>query len=322
MPANKRTGEFEARVKEAEQCIGQILSASEEILLGKKKSLQIAIACMIAQGNLLIEDIPGVGKTILAHLLARVFGLSFQRIQFTSDLLPSDILGFSIYNRQTDRLKFQPGPIFAQLVLADEINRSTPKTQSALLEAMEERQVSIEGKTRDLPHPFFLIATQNPFFQIGTFPLPESQIDRFTMSMQLGYPDTAAERDLLRGQDRRQLLHALKPIATVENLIALQKLARDIHVSDALLDYLQQIILHTRESPDYTHGLSPRAGVSILQCAQAWALSNRRTMALPEDIQAILPYVASHRLQYREGGGSKDSKEEAVRALLEAVPIP
>jgi MoxR-like ATPase len=265
--------------------------------------------------------LPGVGKTTLAHVLARTLGLQFQRIQFTSDLLPADILGVSVYQRDTSEFKFHPGPIFAQMILADEINRATPKAQSALLEAMEEQQVTIEGTTRALPAPFFVIATQNPAYQIGTFALPESQLDRFLMRIQMGYPDAHAERGLLSGVDRREIVAQLSPQMESSELLALQKRTREIFVSPALLDYVQAILRHTRETARYTHGLSPRAGLSLLSAARAWALLDGRDAVIPEDVQAVLPGVVSHRLQ-AVGEYSKHNSAVLVKELIEAVAIP
>ena len=275
---------------------------------------------------MLIEDLPGVGKTTLAHVLARTLGLQFQRIQFTSDLLPADILGVSVYERpgieaKVGEFKFHPGPIFAQMILADEINRATPKAQSALLEAMEEQQVTIEGTTRALPAPFFVIATQNPAYQIGTFALPESQLDRFLMRIQMGYPDAHAERGLLSGVDRREIVAQLSPQMESSELLSLQKRAREVFVSPALLDYVQAILRHTREEARYTHGLSPRAGLALLSAARAWALLDGRDAVIPEDVQAVLPGVVSHRLQ-AVGEYAKQNSSVLVRELIEAVAIP
>ncbi len=299
----------------------RIIDTAGEILLGKTRVIKLSIACLLARGHLLIEDLPGVGKTTLAHTLAHLLGLHYQRIQFTSDLLPSDIIGVSIFQQEEQRFQFHPGPLFAQLVLADEINRATPKAQSALLEAMEERQVTADGVTHGLPQPFFVIATQNPLHQIGTFPLPESQLDRFLMRIHIGYPERGAERSLLAGEDRRTMLQRLPAALTPEQLNRLQQQVNTIHVADALLDYCQDILEHTRHSPDYQHGLSPRAGLAILQSAKAWALIEGRPQVLPEDLQAILPSTVGHRLQpageiVGEGGGG------LVERLLEAVPIP
>ena len=276
--------------------IDKIVTQVSGIILGKEHQIRLAIACLLARGHLLIEDIPGVGKTMLAHALASSLGLGFQRIQFTSDLLPADILGVSIFNRDNSGFQFHPGPIFTQVVLADEVNRATPKAQSALLEAMEEHQVTIEGETRRLPQPFFVIATQNPSHQIGTFPLPESQLDRFTMRIQLGYPDAEAERTLLEGQDRRDLLEELKPCMNIDELVELQHRAQQIHASGALLDYVQALVNHTRRTADYVNGLSPRAALALLHAARAWALMEGRVHVLPEDVQAVLSGVVGHRL--------------------------
>lgn len=291
------------------------------IILGKEREVRLALSCLLARGHLLIEDIPGVGKTMLARALAASLGLSFQRIQFTSDLLPADILGVSIYDRETHAFQFHPGPIFAHVVLADEVNRATPKAQSALLEAMEEQQVTIEGETRRLPQPFFVIATQNPSTQVGTFPLPESQLDRFLMRIELGYPDAAAERELMRGQDRRELIDTLQPCIDVKALLELQKRARAVHVSGALLDYVQAIVAHTRRSSDYTSGLSPRAALALVHTAQAWALMAGRGHALPEDVQAVLPGVVGHRLT-AASDLTRSKRGEFATQLIERVPIP
>ena len=303
------------------QNLNNVIRQAEQIILGKPKQIRFALACLLARGHLLIEDLPGVGKTTLAHVLARTLGLQFQRIQFTSDLLPADILGVSVYQRDSGEFKFHPGPIFAQMILADEINRATPKAQSALLEAMEEQQVTIEGTTRALPVPFFVIATQNPAYQIGTFPLPESQLDRFLMRIQMGYPDAQAERGLLSGVDRREIVAQLSPQMESSELLAMQKRAREIHVSPALLDYVQAILRHTREAARYTHGLSPRAGLALLSAARAWALLDARDAVIPEDVQAVLPGVASHRLQ-AVGEYARQNSDVLVRELIEAVAIP
>ncbi|NOQ76891.1 MAG: AAA domain-containing protein [Methylococcaceae bacterium] len=280
--------------------ISSILNALNSIILGKETTTKLALTCLLAKGHLLIEDVPGVGKTTLAHTLANALGLGFQRIQFTSDMLPADILGVSIFERETNQFKFHKGPIFSQLLLADEVNRATPRTQSALLEAMEERQVSIEGETYDLPAPFFVIATQNPSNQIGTFPLPESQLDRFLMKIEIGYPDAAAEKELLLGNDRRQMLHQLHAVISSETLIEIQTVVQGIHVSTAIVDYVQQLLAHSRDSGLFHFGLSPRAGLGLLRAAKAWALIEQREHVLPEDIQAVLPSVVSHRLQARD----------------------
>lgn len=277
--------------------LNQLLSAADSIILGKSRQIRLAVCCMLAKGHLLIEDIPGVGKTTLSHTLARLFGLAYQRIQFTSDILPADILGSSVFDRQTNSFRFHAGPIFNQMILADEINRATPKAQSALLEAMEERQVTVEGQTYQLPKPFFVIATQNPSHQIGTFPLPESQLDRFLMRIELGYPPRQAERDLLVGKSRFSLLNELSVFVSPKAFGELQVAVEQVYVSAALLDYLQDIIDFTRRSEHYPCGLSPRAGLSLLAAAKAWAFLAQRNAVLPEDVQAVLPAVAAHRLQ-------------------------
>jgi MoxR-like ATPase len=303
------------------QSLRDVIQQAEKIILGKPRQIRLALTCLLARGHLLIEDMPGVGKTTLAHVLSHTLGLQFQRIQFTSDLLPADILGVSVYQRDNGKFEFHPGPIFAQMVLADEINRATPKAQSALLEAMEEQQVTIEGKTRALPSPFFVIATQNPAHQVGTFPLPESQLDRFLMRIQMGYPDAQAERGLLSGVDRREIIAGLSPQMESNHLFALQKRVREIFASPALLDYIQAILRYTRESARYTHGLSPRAGLALLSAARAWALLDERDAVIPEDVQAVLPGVVSHRLQ-AVGEYSKQDSDVLVRELVEAVAIP
>jgi MoxR-like ATPase len=296
--------------------IEAIIAQINRIVLGKDAQIRLCLACLLAKGHLLIEDIPGVGKTTLAHALAKTLGLSFQRVQFTSDLLPADVLGVSIYDRETGKFRFQRGPIFAQLVLADEINRASPKAQSALLEAMEEHQVTLDGQSMALPEPFFVIATQNPQDQVGTFPLPESQLDRFLMRVHLGYPAAAAERELLSGVDRRDLVNTLQTIATPDSLRKLQQSVLDIHVSPALLDYVQALVAHTRRAPGLNAGLSPRAAIGMLRAARAWALIAGRSAVIPEHVQAIFPAVVEHRVRQRS------SDAVAVTRLLEAVPVP
>ncbi|MBI4937795.1 MAG: AAA family ATPase [Nitrosomonadales bacterium] len=298
-----------------------VIRQVEQVILGKPHQIRLALACLLARGHLLIEDLPGVGKTTLAHGLARSLGLQFQRIQFTSDMLPADILGVSVYRRDSGEFRFHPGPIFAQMVLADEINRATPKTQSALLEAMEEQQVTIEGITRPLPAPFFVIATQNPAYQAGTFFLPESQLDRFLLRIRLGYPDVQAERGLLSGVERREIVSRLTPQMEAAELLDLQQQVKRVFVAPALLDYVQAILRHTRESARYLHGLSPRAGLSLLAAARAWALLDGRDAAIPEDVQAVLPGIASHRLVSAQNVQTSDG-EKLVRELIEAVAIP
>ncbi len=299
--------------------IQRVIEAAGGIILGKEKQVRLALACVLARGHLLIEDLPGVGKTTLAHVLARSLGLQFQRIQFTSDMLPADIIGVSVYERESGSFKFHAGPIFAQVILADEVNRATPKTQSALLEAMEEHQVTAEGETRKLPAPFFVIATQNPSEQVGTFPLPESQLDRFTMRIELGYPDRGAERALLLGTDRRDLLATLDASMTPAELMELQAGVQRVYVAPALLDYVQAIVEHTRRSPNYMAGLSPRAALALLHCARAWALLEGRDKVLPEDVQAIVPGVAAHRLRPAHDSARR---VDVGAQLLAAVPIP
>jgi MoxR-like ATPase len=299
----------------------RVINQAGRVILGKEPQIRLALACLLARGHLLIEDLPGVGKTMLAHTLARSLGLNFHRIQFTSDMLPADIIGVSVYDRESGSFKFHAGPIFAQLILADEVNRTTPKTQSALLEAMEEHQVTAEGETRRLPEPFFVIATQNPSHQVGTFPLPESQLDRFLMRLELGYPDHDAERALLQGVDRRDLIATLDPCISPGELVELQGGVRNMYAAGALLDYIQALVEHTRRSPDYATGLSPRAGLAMLQSARAWALLQGRDKVLPEDVQAILPGVAAHRLRHVNEGVRRSSLETAAN-LIGAVPIP
>lgn len=302
----------------AQTQLDAILASINNVILGKQHPIKLALTCLLARGHLLIEDLPGVGKTTLSHTIASTLGLTFQRIQFTSDMLPADIIGVSVYERDSGRFSFHPGPIFTQLILADEVNRASPRTQSALLEAMEEQQVTVEGTTHTLASPFFVIATQNPANQIGTFPLPESQLDRFLMRIELGYPDAKAERALLLGQDRRQLLRDLKAVVDVEDLLALQEKASKLHVSAALVDYVQSILSHTRDSGHYHNGLSPRAGLGLLRAGQAWAMLEGRDHVLPEDIQAVLPSIVSHRLQRRE----EDSREDWIDQLIHQVAIP
>lgn len=302
----------------AQTQLDAILASINNVILGKQNPIKLALTCLLARGHLLIEDLPGVGKTTLAHTIASTLGLTFQRIQFTSDMLPADIIGVSVFERDSGRFSFHPGPIFTQLILADEVNRASPRTQSALLEAMEEQQVTVEGTTHSLSSPFFVIATQNPANQIGTFPLPESQLDRFLMRIELGYPDAKAERALLLGQDRRQLLRDLQAVVSVEDLLTLQEQVTEIHVSNALVDYVQRILSHTRDSGHYHSGLSPRAGLGLLRAGQAWAMLEGRDHVLPEDIQAVLPSIVSHRLQRRE----EDSPEDWVDQLIHQVAIP
>lgn len=290
------------------------------VIVGKYDQTQDCVACLLAGGHLLIEDVPGVGKTTLAHALARTFGLNFSRVQFTSDLMPSDLLGVSVFERSKDAFVFHAGPLFAQVLLADEINRASPKTQSALLEAMEEKQVTVEGQTRPLPTPFFVIATQNPMDQAGTYALPESQLDRFLMCISLGYPSREAERQLLCGTDRRELVDALPSLLTAAELLELQRQVQAVHAADPLLDYVQDLLAATRSGRWFVQGLSPRAGIAVLRAAKARALLNRRNYVAPDDVRAILPQTIAHRLI--PTGDAKLGAKEQVRAMLEAVPLP
>lgn len=266
------------------------------VILGKEEQIKLALTCLLARGHLLIEDVPGLGKTVLAHALGRTLGLEYQRVQFTSDLLPGDIIGCSVYDRNQGAFHFTPGPVFTQLLLTDEINRATPKCQSALLEAMEERQVSADGKTRQLPEPFYVIATQNPTEQLGTYPLPESQLDRFLLRISMGYPKHEAELEILKGEDRRRMLENIEPMVGPCELIALQEKVQDVKVSDAVLNYLYRVLDFTRNSELFQTGLSTRAGLGLLRAAQAWALLHDQDRLLPGDIQRVLPSVAGHRL--------------------------
>ena len=290
-----------------------------EVIVGKTEAVKLAVSCLLARGHLLLEDIPGVGKTTLSQALARSLGLAFQRIQFTSDLLPADILGNSIFDRNEQRFIFHRGPLFSQVVLIDEVNRATAKTQSALLQAMEENHISADGVTYELPTPFFVIATQNPQHQIGTFPLPESQLDRFLMRLELGVPDRASERAMLLGMDRREMLKELKPVLPPETLGEIQAAVRKVHASPALLDYLQDLLDASRQR--HSTGLSPRAGLALLHGAQSWALMHGRDMVLPEDIQAVGVSIMAHRLGHdiRQPG---ESGRTLAEALLRSVPVP
>lgn len=303
------------------ELISGTVTQLNRIILGKQAQLRLSIACLLARGHLLIEDIPGVGKTTLAHALAETLGLHYQRIQFTSDLLPADIIGVSVFERERSEFRFHKGPIFSQLVLADEVNRATPKAQSALLEAMEEHQVTVDGETYPLAAPFFVIATQNPVYQIGTFPLPESQLDRFLMRIELGYPDATLERELLIGQDRRDLLATLAPTLSPQQLLLMQTMVPGVHASDALLDYIQAIVRYTRESPHFEAGLSPRAAIALLRAAQAWALIHGHAGVLPEDVQAVLSGVVGHRLKPRDDATARTANEVG-EMVLKAVEVP
>lgn len=296
-----------------------LLQTANTIISGKEEQIKLAIACLLAKGHLLIEDLPGMGKTTLAHLLAKLFGLNYSRIQFTSDMLPADIIGISIFDKNTAEFRFHPGPVFSQLVLADEINRATAKTQSALLEAMEEKQITMDGETYPLEEPFFVIATQNPQTQTGTFPLPESQLDRFLMRIVLGYPNRAIERGILSGADRRELLQTIKPAFSIEQLLKMQKQIRTIHISSALLDYVQDILQFSRHSQQFLTGLSPRAGLALLHASQAWAFIHNREMVIPDDVKAVLGSIILHRLVVRS---DQNSNEQQIMALFDELVIP
>jgi MoxR-like ATPase len=298
----------------------QLTDQISSIIVGKRAQIRDCLACLLAGGHLLIEDVPGVGKTTLAHALSMSLGLRFSRVQFTADLMPSDLIGVSIYERTRESFVFHPGPVFAQVLLADEINRAGPRTQSALLEAMEEQQVSVDGETRALPRPFFVIATQNPGDQLGTYALPESQLDRFLMCITLGYPDRASERELLMGQDRRDAVQQLRPVMTPEELIEAQRAVLQVHASGALIDYLQALIAATRSGNWFVEGLSPRAGIAILRAAKAHALLDRRDHVAPDDVQAILVQTAAHRLVPLASAGR--GRAEQVRSMIEATPLP
>lgn len=303
-----------------QQTIASLLNQLNTVIVGKSLQIRDCVTCLLAGGHLLIEDVPGVGKTTLAHALARSFGLSFARVQFTADLMPSDLTGLSIYERGREGFVFHPGPVFTQVLLADEINRASPKTQSALLEAMEEKQVTIEGQTRPLPQPFFVIATQNPLDQLGTFALPESQLDRFLMRIALGYPDRAAERLLLSGQDRRDLLDTLPALLTPQSLAALQQQVHAVHASDALLAYVQDLLDATRSGRWFVQGLSPRAGMALLRAAKARALIEGRDYCAPDDVQAICAQTMAHRMvPVGEAGRAAVAQ---VQAMVEATPLP
>ncbi len=298
----------------------KLLNQLNTVIVGKPTQVQDCVGCLLAGGHLLIEDVPGVGKTTLAHALSRSFGLQFSRVQFTADLMPSDLSGVSIYERQKESFVFHPGPLFAQVLLADEINRASPKTQSALLEAMEEKQVTIEGATRPLPVPFFVIATQNPHDQLGTYALPESQLDRFHMRISLGYPDRAAERELLKGADRRDMVDNLQAVLNPHELVELQQQVVQVHAAEPLLNYLQDLMAATRSGRWFLQGLSPRAGIAVMRAAKAQAFLNHRNYVAPDDIAAVLPQTTAHRL-LPVGDAGRGALEQ-VRAMLAAVPLP
>ncbi len=297
-----------------------LLDQLNTVIVGKPDQIRDCVVCLLAGGHLLIDDVPGVGKTTLAHALSRTFGLQFSRVQFTSDLMPSDLTGVAVYERGKEAFVFHPGPLFAQVLLADEINRASPKTQSALLEAMEEKQVTVEGETRALPRPFFVIATQNPLDQLGTYALPESQLDRFLMRISLGYPDRSAERELLAGRDRRAMVDKLPSLLQGEELDRLQQAVQDVHAAGPLLDYVQDLIAATRSGRWFMQGLSPRAGIALLRAAKAQALVSGRDYVAPDDVQAVLPQTIAHRLL--PVGDAGRGAEEQVRAMLQAVPLP
>ncbi|MCP4221306.1 MAG: MoxR family ATPase [bacterium] len=302
------------------EIIDNITGQINSIILGKEKEIRLVLACLLAKGHLLIEDIPGVGKTTLAQSLAKTLGLSYTRIQCTSDLLPADVVGTSILDTSKHEFQFHKGPVFDQMVLADELNRATPRTQSALLEAMEERQVSVDGVTHPLPVPFFVIATQNQRYHVGTFPLPESQLDRFLMRIQLGYPDYKAERQLLVGESRQYMLKKLEPVTPIATLIEMQEQIPTVHVSDAILDYIQDIIAGSRSNPHQYLGLSPRAGISLVRAAQAWAFCQDRDALIPEDVQAVAGSVLEHRLA-PESSNIKSGGNQTAEQLLRSTPL-
>lgn len=297
--------------------IGRAITTVSSVVLGKEEQIRLAVACLLARGHLLIEDLPGMGKTTLAHALARVFSLEYRRVQFTSDMLPADILGVSIFDPDSREFQLRPGPVFTQLLLADEINRATPKTQGALLEAMEERQVTLDGVSRPLPEPFFVIATQNPVTQAGTFPLPESQLDRFLMRISLGYPSADTEIALLSGSDRREHALNMKPQLSTAELMQMMLLVEKVHASADLIDYVQRLLGYSRQGGLFVAGLSPRAGLGLLRAARAWALLAGRDYVTPEDVQVVLGPVTAHRLQGSVGGTTAASTQQ----LLEAVPV-
>lgn len=315
LPLQKASTEDKRR-----QLLNDAINTVNQIIMGKEHHVKLAFSCLLAGGHLLIEDLPGVGKTTLAHALAKVIGVSYQRIQFTSDLLPADILGVSIYRRDMEKFEFHPGPIFSELILADEINRATPKSQSALLEAMAEGQVTIEGKTHILPSPFFVIATQNPLDLVGTFPLPDSQLDRFLLSISLGFPEPLQERALLVSEDRMEVLRNTKPVISPDDVLMLSRDCREVHISEALIDYVQALLAESRNNRWFETGLSPRAGIAMLACSKAFAFLEGRDYAIPEDVKAIFPGLARHRMTVPHG--MEASVDEHITGLLNQVTIP
>jgi len=317
---DKATSEVSSTAESRRNKLSQAEHEVNRVLLGKKTQVRLAFSCLLARGHLMIEDIPGVGKTTLAHALAAVMGSNYQRVQFTSDLLPADILGVSIYKREKDVFEFHPGPIFCQVLLADEINRATPKAQSALLEGMAEGQVTIENQTHALPQPFFVIATQNPLDLVGTFPLPDSQLDRFLMSISLGYPEADAERELLTSAPRSGMLRSVKTILSPAEIVELQVDCEAVHVSDDLLDYIQALLAETRNDQWFESGLSPRAGLALLHASRAYAFMEKRSFVIPEDIKAIFPWLARHRLNATSGFST--ASEEQIAEMLQQLPIP
>ena len=302
--------------------IDEVLNQLGKVIVGKEHALRLAVCCLLARGHLLIEDLPGVGKTTLARALAKSLGLDMRRIQFTSDLLPADILGSSIFDRNSQKFVFHAGPLFGQLILADEINRATPKTQSALLEAMEEGQATIDGQTHSLPQPFFVIATQNPNHLVGTYPLPESQLDRFLIRIELGFPDRQSERQMLSGPDRRDMVHHLSPVLSAAEMVQLQEAVLKVHVAEPILDYLLDILEKSRTSLQGLPGLSPRAGMALQRAAQAWAFMTGREMVVPEDIQAVVPHVIAHRIRSGWDASAATSGTAFAEQLLRSVPVP
>ena len=296
------------------EIIPRVIDTVGAVFLGKEEKVKIALACFLAKGHLLIEDLPGMGKTLFSHALAKSLGLSYKRMQFTSDTLPSDIIGMSVYDQENNSLKFVQGPVFTQVLLADEINRCSPKTQSALLESMEENQVTVEGKTFPLPEPFFVIATQNPVNQGGTYPLPESQLDRFLVCMNLGYPDPEIERELMQGKGQRELLDSLSTVCTIDDLHQLRKEASAVNTSDALISYVQRICQLSREDEKFAPGISTRGGLAIVSLAKAWAYLDGRDYVLPEDVKDIFSVSAAHRLN--NSASRKGNKPLNIANLL------